>query len=96
MELFHEYKNKYFHLIFRILNLSKDGLHRNEIIKLIEQEEYDEKVIGKDFKTFEGMLLNEYESLDMILNVEGFMYFHLIIKEDVLVQGLIEKMILKF
>jgi len=64
MELFHEYKNKYFHLIFRILNLSKDGLDRDEIIKLIEQEEYDEKVIGKDFKTFEGMLLNEYESLD--------------------------------
>ena len=64
MELFHEYKNKYFHLIFRILNLSKDGLDRDEIIKLIEQEEYEEKVIGKDFKTFEGMLLNEYESLD--------------------------------
>ncbi|OOM71482.1 hypothetical protein CLPUN_49490 [Clostridium puniceum] len=64
MELFHEYKNKYFHLIFRILNLAKDGLDRDEIIKLIEQEEYEEKVVGKDFNTFEGMFLNEYEGLD--------------------------------
>ena len=64
MELFHEYKNKYFHLVFRILNLAKDGLYKDEIIKLIGKEEYDEKIIGKDFKTFEGMLLNEYESSD--------------------------------
>ena len=64
MELFHEYKNKYFHLVFRILNLAKDGLYKDEIIKIIEKEEYDEKVIGKDFKTFEGMLLNEYEKQD--------------------------------
>ena len=64
MELFHEYKNKYFHLVFRILNLAKDGLYKDEIIKLIEKEEYDEKVIGKDFKTFEGMLLNEYDKQD--------------------------------
>lgn len=64
MELFHEYKNKYFHLVFRILNLAKDGLYKDEIIKLIGQEEYEEKIIGKDFKTFEGMLLNEYENSD--------------------------------
>jgi hypothetical protein len=64
MELFHEYKNKYFHLVFRILNLAKDGLYKDEIIKLIGKEEYDEKIIGKDFKTFEGMLLNEYENSD--------------------------------
>ena len=64
MELFHEYKNKYFHLVFRILNLAKNGLYKEEIIKLIENEEYDEKIIGKDFKTFEGMLLNQYNKVD--------------------------------
>lgn len=64
MELFHEYKNKYFHLVFRILNLAKNGLYKDEIIRLIEKEEYDEKIIGKDFKTFEGMLLNKYSKID--------------------------------
>lgn len=64
MELFHEYKNKYFHLVFRVLNLAKNGLYKDEIIKLIENEEYDEKIIGKDFKTFEGMLLNQYSKTD--------------------------------
>ncbi|WP_160690958.1 WYL domain-containing protein [Clostridium sp. C2-6-12] len=64
MELFHEYKNKYFHLVFRILNLAKNGLYKDEIIRLIEKEEYDEKIIGKDFKTFEGMLLNQYSEID--------------------------------
>ncbi len=64
MELFHEYKNKYFHRVFRILNLAKDGLYKDDIIRIIEKEEYDEKIIGKDFKTFEGMILNEYERED--------------------------------
>lgn len=64
MELFHEYKNKYFHLVFRILNLAQNGLYKDEIIRLIEKEEYDEKIIGKDFKTFEGMLLNQYSKID--------------------------------
>ncbi|MBW6409058.1 WYL domain-containing protein [Clostridium weizhouense] len=64
MELFHEYKNKYFHLVFRILNLAKNGLYKDEVIRLIEKEEYDEKIIGKDFKTFEGMLLNQYNKTD--------------------------------
>lgn len=58
MELFYEYKNKYFYLVFRILNLVKNGFYKDEIIRFIENEEYDEKVIGKDFKIFEGMFLN--------------------------------------
>lgn len=64
MELFHEYKNKYFHLVFRILNLAQNGLYKDELIRLIEKEEYDEKIIGKDFKTFEGMILNQYSKTD--------------------------------
>ena len=42
MELFHEYKNKYFHLVFRILNLAQNGLYKDEIVRIIEKEEYDE------------------------------------------------------
>jgi len=84
MELFHEYKNKYFHLVLRILNLSKYGLYREEIIKLIEEEEYDEKIIGKDFRTFEGMLLNEYgESENFnLLRKEDDKYYSVINKGE--------------
>lgn len=77
MELFHEYKNKYFHLVFRILNLAQNGLYKDEIIRLIEKEEYDEKIIGKDFKTFEGMLLNQYsktENFNFLEEREGKYY----------------------
>ncbi|MDS0525264.1 WYL domain-containing protein [Clostridium sp. SHJSY1] len=62
MELFHEYKNRYFNLVFKLLNLSKDGLTQEEILKIIDEEAYDEKLIGKDFITFEGLILNQYSS----------------------------------
>lgn len=84
MELFHEYKNKYFHLVFRILNLAKNGLYKDEIIRLIEDEEYDEKVIGKDFKTFEGMLLNQYgkeDNFNFLEEREG-KYYSILNSED--------------
>ena len=64
MELFHEYKNKYFHLVLKILNLCENGLAKDDILKIIEDEEYDEKLISKDFKTFEGMIFNEYDEED--------------------------------
>ncbi|EKQ54748.1 MULTISPECIES: WYL domain-containing protein [unclassified Clostridium] len=84
MELFHEYKNKYFHLVFRILNLSKNGLYKDEIIRLIEKEEYDEKIIGKDFKTFEGMLLNQYSKIDNfnLLEERDGKYYSILNNED--------------
>ena len=84
MELFHEYKNKYFHLVFRILNLAKNGLYKDEIIKLIENEEYDEKIIGKDFKTFEGMLLNQYNKVDNFnfLEERDGKYYSILSNED--------------
>lgn len=84
MELFHEYKNKYFHLVFRILNLAKNGLYKDEIIRLIEEEEYDEKVIGKDFKTFEGMILNQYgkeDNFNFLEEREG-KYYSILNSED--------------
>jgi hypothetical protein len=84
MELFHEYKNKYFHLVFRILNLSKNGLYKDEIIRFIEEEEYDEKIIGKDFKTFEGMLLNQYSKIDNFnfLEERDEKYYSILNNED--------------
>lgn len=74
MELFHEYKNRYFNLVFKLLNLSKEGLGKEEILKIIEKEAYEEKLIGKDFLTFEGLILNEYKSednLNLLKEVEG-------------------------
>lgn len=74
MELFHEYKNRYFNLVFKLLNLSKEGLGKEEILKIIEKEAYEEKLIGKDFVTFEGLILNEYKSednLNLLKEIEG-------------------------
>lgn len=77
MEMFSECKNRYFHLVFQILNLAKEGLSKEEVIKLIDQGEYDEKLIGKDFKTFQGFLLNEYdenENFNLLSEKDGAFY----------------------
>lgn len=82
MELFHEYKNKYFHLVLKILNLCENGLGRDDIIKIIEDEEYDERLISKDFKTFEGMMLNEYEDDSLnLLKEKNNRYYSVLNKE---------------
>lgn len=64
MELFDEVKNRYFHIVFKVLNECKEGLSKKDIIKLIDEEDFEEKVIGKDNRTFEGLLLNEYEDYE--------------------------------
>lgn len=82
MELFHEYKNKYFHLVLKILNLCENGLGRYDILKIIEDEEYDERLISKDFKTFEGMMLNEYEDDSLnLLKEKDNKYYSVLNKE---------------
>jgi RNA-splicing ligase RtcB len=60
MELFDEVKNRYFHIVFKVLNECAGGLSRKDIIKIVGEEEFQEKVIGKEFQTFEGLILNEY------------------------------------
>lgn len=60
MELFDEVKNRYFHIVFTVLNECVKGLSKEDIIKIVDKEEFKEKIIDKDFKTFEGLLLNEY------------------------------------
>lgn len=77
MELFHEYKNRYFNLVFKLLNLAKDGLSEEEILEIIDKEAYDEKVIGKDFITFEGLILNHYsdeENLNLLKKIDEKYY----------------------
>lgn len=77
MELFNEVKNRYFHLVFQILSLAKNGLTEEEIIKIVDKEEYEEKLIGKDFKTFDGLLLNEYkkdENFNLLVRNEKKFY----------------------
>lgn len=60
MELFDEVKNRYFHIVFKVLSECAEGLSRKDIIRIVNEEEFQEKVIGKDFQTFEGLILNEY------------------------------------
>lgn len=77
MELFHEYKNRYFNLVFKLLNLAKDGLSEEEILEIIDKEAYDEKVIGKDFITFEGLILNHYsdeENINLLKKIDEKYY----------------------
>lgn len=55
-----------------------------DFIKLIEKEEYDEKIIGKDYKTFEGMLLNQYNKEDNFnfLEERDGKYYSILSNED--------------
>lgn len=73
MEIFDEVKNRYFHILFTVLNEAKGGISKEDIFKIIESEGFEEKIIGKDFQTFEGLLLNEYDEK------ENFNFLH---KED--------------
>lgn len=77
MELFEEAKNRYMHIAFKVLNECGKGLSEKEIIKIVEEEEFEEKVIGNNFQTFEGMLLNQYsesENFNLLKVREGIYY----------------------
>lgn len=79
MELFEEVKNRYFHIVFTVLNECQSGLSKEDIIKIIDKEDFQEKIIGKDFQSFEGLLLNEYkdsENFNLIHENEGKYYPH--------------------
>lgn len=64
MELFDEVKNRYFHIVFRALNECAYGLPKEDIIKIIEEEEFQERAVGRGFQSFQGLLLNQYEAHD--------------------------------
>lgn len=84
MELFSEVKNKYFTLITEIINFSQKGLTKDQVKSLIDNGEYEEKAIGKDFKSFEGLMLNEYkEDNYKFLNKRKEKYYPIIENEAI-------------
>ncbi|URZ17563.1 hypothetical protein CLFE_036160 [Clostridium felsineum DSM 794] len=77
MELFDERKNRYMHIVFKVLNECKRGIFKQDIIKIIDEEEFEEKVIGNDQKSFEGLLLNKYsnsENFNLLKEKNGVYY----------------------
>jgi RNA-splicing ligase RtcB/predicted DNA-binding transcriptional regulator YafY len=83
MELFEEVKNRYMHIAFKVLNECEKGLSEMDVIKIVEEEEFEEKVIGNNFETFEGLLLNKYsESENFNLLKERCGLYYPNIKEE--------------
>lgn len=77
MELFEEVKNRYMHIVFKVLNECQEGLTEKDIIKIVEEDEFKEKLIGDNFQTFEGMILNQYsenENFNLLKAREGIYY----------------------
>lgn len=77
MELFEEVKNRYMHIAFKVLNECEKGLSEMDVIKIVEEEEFEEKVIGNNFETFEGLLLNKYsesENFNLLKEKDGLYY----------------------
>ena len=77
MELFNEVKNKYFQLVLKIVNECADGKGQRDILKLIDHGEFEQKVIGKNQKTFADIMLNrcnDDENLDLLNEKEGLFY----------------------
>lgn len=77
MELFDEVKNRYMHIVFKVLNECKKGISEKEIFKIVEEEEFEEKIIGDNYQTFEGLLLNHYSENDNfnLLKVREGLYY---------------------
>lgn len=89
MDLFHEYKNKYFHLVFHLLNLAKDGINIDDFVKIVDDEEYDDKVLGKEYKDYQGFILNKYsddENLNLFIKEDDKVYPKINNKYDTLLR----------
>jgi len=77
MELFSEIKNRYFQLMFRIINECAGGKSKDEILRIIDEGEFEQKVIGKNQKTFADFVLNKCEpdeNLNLLTEKEGMYY----------------------
>lgn len=77
MELFDEVKNRYFHIVLRALSECGSGLSKKDIISILEEEEFEERAVGRDFQSFQGLLLNQYEPGDNynLLKEEGKLFY---------------------
>lgn len=58
MQLFDEVKNRYFQLMFQIINECAAGKSKSEIVRIIDQGEFEQKVIGKNKRSFADYVLN--------------------------------------
>ncbi|MDF2989158.1 MAG: hypothetical protein K0R50_4668 [Eubacterium sp.] len=77
MELFNEVKNRYFQLVYRIINECAEGMVRGDLLRLIDEGEFEQKVIGKNQQSFSDMLLNkcnEDDNLGLLEEKEGLYY----------------------
>ncbi|GAE86689.1 WYL domain-containing protein [Acetivibrio straminisolvens] len=77
MELFSEIKNRYFRLMFRIINECAEGRTKSEILKIIDEGEFEQKVIGKNQKSFADFVLNKCgpdEDLNLLTEMDGMYY----------------------
>lgn len=77
MELFDEVKNRYFHMVFRIINECADGKTKSEILKIIDDGEFEQKVIGKNQRSFADLIFNignDNENLNL-LREENDLFF---------------------
>ncbi len=77
MELFSEVKNRYFQLVFRIINECAGGKLKSDIVRIIDEGEFEQKVIGKNQQSFADLILNrcgEDENLNLLTEKEGRFY----------------------
>ncbi|WP_027627632.1 WYL domain-containing protein [Ruminiclostridium cellobioparum] len=77
MELFNEVKNRYFQLVFRVINECTDGKAKSDIVRIIDEGEFEQKVIGKNQQSFADLILNrcnEDENLNLLTEKEGRFY----------------------
>jgi len=77
MELFSEVKNRYFQLVLRIINECADGKAKAEVLKVIDDGEFEQKVIGKNQQSFADIMLNrcdENENLNLLKEKDGRWY----------------------
>ena len=77
MELFNEVKNRYFQLVFKLINECADGKSKRDLLKIIDDGEFEQKVIGKNQQSFADLILNmcdEDENLNLIKEKEGLFY----------------------
>lgn len=77
MELFSEVKNRYFQLIFRIINECAGGKAKSEILRIVDEGEFEQKVIGKNQQSFADFILNRCgsdENFNLLTEKAGMFY----------------------
>jgi predicted DNA-binding transcriptional regulator YafY len=77
MELFNEVKNRYFQLVYKIINECENGKSKKEVLQIIDEGEFEQKVIGKNQQSFADLVLNRCDSdenLSLLTEEDGRFY----------------------